>query len=78
VRAFSARAIRAVKLLARDHRIPRPLRGLAALGLMPIPGPFDEAVLLLVASILWVFHRDTLADAWARADQPQTRIAARA
>ena len=30
------RLLRAVKLLMRDGRIPRPLRGLAAFGLLPI------------------------------------------
>jgi hypothetical protein len=78
VRAFISRTIRAVKLLARDGRIPRPLRWLAAFGLLPIPGPVDEAVLVLVALLLWLFYRDRLADSWARAGQPQTRIAARA
>jgi hypothetical protein len=78
VRAFIGKTIAAVKLLARDQRIPRPLRWLAAIGLMPIPGPVDEAVLLLVALLLSIFYRETLADAWARADQPQTRSAARA
>lgn len=45
-RAFLARTIRATGHLARDGRIPKPLRWLAALALLPIPGPFDEAVLL--------------------------------
>ncbi len=67
MRAFIARTIRAVKLLARDRRIPRPLRWLAAIGLLPIPGPVDEAILLFVALLLWVFYRDTLADAWRQA-----------
>jgi hypothetical protein len=44
--------------------IPRPIRWLAAVGLLPIPGPFDEAVLLLVASILFVFYRHELRQAW--------------
>jgi len=61
------RAIRAVKLLAADGRIPRPLRWLTAFGLLPIPGPVDEGVLLVVALVLWVFYRDTIADAWRRA-----------
>ena len=34
----------------------------------PIPGPLDEAVLVLVGGILWVFYRDKLTDAWRRAD----------
>ncbi len=59
------RLIRAVKLLARDGRIPKPLRGLAAFGLLPIPGPVDEVVLLLVGAVLWLFYRRTLRDAWA-------------
>jgi hypothetical protein len=61
------RAIRAAGLVARDHTIPRPLRGLAAFGLLPIPGPVDEAVMLLVAGLLWAFYRDELLAAWARA-----------
>jgi hypothetical protein len=56
-----------VRLLARDGRIPRPLRWLAAFGLLPIPGPVDEAVLLLVALLLWLCCRETLRDAWRRA-----------
>ena len=44
--------------------IPRPIRWLAAVGLLPIPGPFDEAVLLLVAVILFVFYRRQLREAW--------------
>jgi hypothetical protein len=67
MRAFSSRAIRAVKVLARDRGIPRPLRALAAFGLLPIPGPLDEAVLLLVGLLLWVFYRERLRDAWRRA-----------
>jgi hypothetical protein len=61
------RAIRAVRILARDGRIPRPLRWLAVLGLAPVPGPFDEAVLLVVAALLFVFYREPLAEAWAQA-----------
>jgi hypothetical protein len=61
------RLLRAVKLLARDGRIPKPLRGLAAFGLLPIPGPVDEAALVLVGAVLWVFYRRTLREAWAAA-----------
>ncbi len=56
--------IRAVKLIARDGRIPKPLRGAAALGLLPIPGPFDEAVLCLVGLVLWAFYRESFTEAW--------------
>jgi len=58
------RTLRAVRLLARDGRLPRWLRGLAAVGLAPIPGPVDELVLLVVAAILWLGYRDRLRAAW--------------
>ena len=58
-----------MKLVVRDGRIPRPLRWGGALGLLPVPGPFDEAVLLLVGGILWVFYRDQLNEAWKRAER---------
>jgi hypothetical protein len=61
------RIIRATRTLVRDKRIPRPLRWLAAIALLPIPGPFDEAVLLLVAPLLWLFHREPLREAWRTA-----------
>ncbi len=67
MRPFLGRTLRAVRLLARDGRIPRPLRSLAAIAVLPIPGPVDEAALLLVAAVLWLFYRERLADAWARA-----------
>ena len=62
--SFLRRTLRAVRLLARDDRIPRPLKWLAVLGLAPVPGPFDEAVLLLVAAIVFAFRRDVLREAW--------------
>jgi len=51
----------------RDDRIPRPLKWVAALGLLPVPGPFDEVVLLCVAAFLFAFRRDVLRDAWQAA-----------
>jgi hypothetical protein len=65
---FLVRTTRAVKLLAFDSRIPKWLRGVVAVGLLPIPGPFDEAVLILVAPILFVFYRVQLSEAWECAD----------
>ena len=65
--SFVRRVLRATKLPARDERIPRPLKLLALLGLLPVPGPFDEAVLLLVAALLVAFRRDVLRDAWRAA-----------
>jgi hypothetical protein len=75
------RFLRAVKILARDGRVPKPLRGLAAFAALPIPGPVDEAVLLVVGVLLWVFYRASLREAWhqasaakqAGADRPRRR-----
>ena len=61
------RAIRAVRILARDNRIPRPLRWLVVLGVAPVPGPFDEAVLLIAASLLFTFYREQIREAWREA-----------
>ena len=68
VRTFLIRTVRAVKILARDGRIPRPLRWLVVLGLLPVPGPFDEAVLVVVGGILFAFYREPLKGAWRDAD----------
>jgi hypothetical protein len=59
-----------VKLLARDSRIPTPLRWIAGLALLPIPGPIDEVILLLIAPVLLVFYRETMREAWQQADRP--------
>ena len=67
---FVRRTLAAVRLLARDGGLPRWLRGLAAVGLAPIPGPFDEAVLVVVAAILWLGYRDRLRAAWREAEVP--------
>jgi hypothetical protein len=83
--AFFSRTIRASKLAARDGRIPRPIRWLAALGLLPVPGPLDEAVLLLVGLVLFAFYRRPLREAWTQADldfaglrpMPPARVEAR-
>jgi hypothetical protein len=60
-----------MKLLARDSRIPKPLRWIAGLALLPIPGPVDEVILLLLlllllAPILFVFYREPMREAWQR------------
>ena len=65
------KAIRAVKIVVRDGRIPRPLRWGGAVGLAPLPGPFDEAALLVVGGILWLFYRDQLREAWQKAERPK-------
>jgi hypothetical protein len=75
VMRFVKRTARAVRIVIGHGGIPRPIRWLAALGLAPIPGPFDEAVLLLVALILYLFYRQELRQAWrdaASADRRDT------
>ena len=64
---FFKRTLRAVRLAATDTRIPRPLRTLVAVGLLPIPGPFDEVVLVIAAVPLALFYREPLTDAWRSA-----------
>ncbi|TMK73568.1 MAG: hypothetical protein E6G48_05095 [Actinobacteria bacterium] len=67
-----------MKLLARDSRIPKPLRWIAGLALLPIPGPVDELILLLIAPILFVFYSQPMREAWQRADKPNSASFARA
>ncbi|HEX8074585.1 MAG TPA: hypothetical protein VF545_06345 [Thermoleophilaceae bacterium] len=43
------------------------MRWLAGVALLPIPGPLDEAVLLLVAPILAIFYRAPMREAWQAA-----------
>jgi hypothetical protein len=64
---FLKRTARAVRIVLCHGGLPRPIRWLAGFGLLPIPGPVDEAVLLLVALILFVFYRRELREAWERA-----------
>jgi hypothetical protein len=56
-----------MKVLARDSRIPKPLRWVAWLGLLPIPGPFDEALLILIAPVFLIFYRQPMREAWSLA-----------
>jgi hypothetical protein len=65
----AARTARAARILACDQRIPKPLRWGAVVGLLPIPGPIDEAVLVVVGGVLWLFYRDRFAVAWQQADE---------
>jgi hypothetical protein len=61
------RTVAAVRILARDERIPKWLRAVAGIGLLPIPGPVDEAVLLVIAPVFLVFYRQPMREAWSRA-----------
>ena len=54
-----------MKILAKDERIPKPLRWIAGLALLPIPGPIDEAILLLVAP-LFLLYREPVREAWVK------------
>ena len=63
---FFTRTIRAMRILARDGRIPKPLRLLAGIGLLPIPGPLDEAVLVVLAPVFLVLYRGPMREAWER------------
>ena len=65
--AFLRRMARAVALVARDPEVPRPLRAAAGIGLLPIPGPLDEVVLILAAAALWIVYRGRLRSAWDQA-----------
>jgi hypothetical protein len=64
---FFARTLRATRMVATDKRIPLPLRSLLVVGALPIPGPVDEAVLLLAALPLALFYRPVMREAWQRA-----------
>jgi hypothetical protein len=35
--------------------------------MLPIPGPVDEAILVLVAPIFLLFYREPMRDAWRQA-----------
>jgi hypothetical protein len=63
-----SRTLRTAKIVIRDERIPRPLRWGGALGLLPVPGPFDEVVLVIVGALLWVLYRDEFREAWDQAE----------
>jgi hypothetical protein len=65
-----------MRILARDERIPKPLRWIAGIGLLPIPGPVDEVVLVLVAPVFFTFYREPMRDAWRRSQEKQEALEA--
>jgi hypothetical protein len=67
VRRGLLHVVRAARIASTDRRIPPWLRGLVGLGLLPIPGPVDEAVLLVAAVPLALFYRRPLREAWRAA-----------
>ncbi len=61
--AAARRGGRFGKILFRDKRIPRWLRwGFVAA--LPIPGPVDEIVLILVLAVLLIWRREIVSEAW--------------
>ncbi|MHB8312240.1 MAG: hypothetical protein ACYDD0_02915 [Candidatus Dormibacteria bacterium] len=49
--------VRALRRLVADERLPGPVRWLLVFGLLPIPGPVDEAALVLAALLLLCYRR---------------------
>jgi hypothetical protein len=43
--------------LVKEPHLPRPLRALLVFALLPIPGPIDEAALLLATITIALFYR---------------------
>jgi hypothetical protein len=50
-----------VALLARDRRVPRPVRWLLGIALLPIPGPFEE----IAGGLALAYVARRLPDVWA-------------
>lgn len=68
--------LRATRAVLRSDSIPRPLRALAAFGLLPIPGPLDEVALVLAAILLLLFYRSHMWAAWSDTRTiPPSRVA---
>ena len=59
------RHMRVARKLARDPAIPRWLRGLLIFGLLPIPGPVDNAVLIVAVAFLVTVYRHRIAHHYA-------------
>jgi hypothetical protein len=55
--------LRAARRLARDPRIPRPVRWVLLLSVLPVPGPVDEVVGLVALAAIALFWRPVLREA---------------
>lgn len=65
------RLLRAAKLLLLVRAaLPKWPAGLVAFGLLPLPGPVDEAALLLGLALLWVTRRMLVKALWSEAGVP--------
>jgi hypothetical protein len=65
--------VKAAKYLGTCRRaMPRWLSVLLVIGLLPVPGPFDEAVLVAAAAVLWFRYRPLVRVCW-RAAQLEAR-----
>jgi hypothetical protein len=53
---------------------------MGGIALLPIPGPADEAILLVLAPVLLAFYREPMREAWreARREPAARPLAARA
>lgn len=49
--------LRVAKRLIHEPHLPKPLRALIVLGLLPLPGPVDEIALLTAALTIALFYR---------------------
>lgn len=57
--------LRVARALSTDPAIPRWLRALLIFGALPIPGPIDDIVLVLVVVVLITCYRDRIAHHYA-------------
>lgn len=70
------RLLKLAKLLARDPRVPRPVRALILVGLLPVPGPFEEAVLVGSLALLLVIRPGLIRTLWCEsaAEPPSAQL----
>ena len=74
LKEHTLRLLRLVKSLAKDRRIPRPVRWLVVAGLSPVPGPFDEIVLALAVLLLAVTRPGLARTLWRESAVPEVKL----